>query len=908
MYDEREFDSTLSLLDAVRMNAQKEMNVPTALGQTLNLPQLFTQLAALLDDETPELEDGEIFEPQMGSDDFNIHKISNTMTYENVAFGDQHDPYVNEIESNFDPTRKLLDTSDATLENFFSRPIKISEVEWSTSTNLGFNFDPWSLYFDNPRVANRIANFKLLRAKLHLKVVVNGNGFQYGRAIAAYQPFYTQDDLSSHASLINADLVGTSQLPHVFIDPTTSTAGELILPMFHYKNYLDITNSEWSDLGRIFVRSLNDLKHANGATDVVTVSTFAWAEEVSMSVLTSVEPTTMGPQKGEEPDEFEIQMGDEVDEANAKGVVSGPATTVAKWASYFTAVPYLEPFAMATSMIANTVAGVAKIFGYCRPPVTKNPEPYRPTPASSLALTNVPDNVQKLTVDDKQELTIDPRIAGLGGADPLNIKSIAAKESYLTKFTWAIGTAPETLLWNARVTPVTWAEGPVPPTSFHFPACAFAALPFKYWTGTMKFRFQIVASSFHKGRIKIVYDPEYLATNEYNTNYLKIVDIADEQDFTISVGPGQEYTLMDHHRPGIEPVTQLYSTTPYAFSDSGNGVIGVYIVNELTTPNSTVNNDIEVNVFVSAGDDFEVFVPDNHFQKFVFKPQSGEEIEDFEPQSGLVTEEQNTSEPSAPEQTKSDVVGMPESNDPNVNKVFTGEAINSFRTMLKRYNLHSAIWVNDSSTIKMRFPIFPYLRGNVIGAIDTTGALATYNYCNTVLLHWVRNAYSGWRGSIRYKLLARYGSSGADNIYVERSNWVPTAGAYRYIETPLDVSTNINKKKFDVLTDSTANGRPDQLAGLTGVSGSAFAHSGVNPITEFEVPYYSNLRFTPGKQQDYNSVMSLNPGGFDMTWESNVTNAKGSTRDIHVAAGEDFQVYFFTGLPRVYYEVSAPAP
>jgi hypothetical protein len=135
-----------------------------------------------------------------------------------------------------------------------------------------------------------------------------------------------------------------------------------------------------------------------------------------------------------------------------------------------------------------------------------------------------------------------------------------------------------------------------------------------------------------------VYDPQFLATNEYNTNYLEVIDIADKTDFTISIANGQARTYLNHHSPGSDSVTQMYSTTPYASVEEGNGVIGVYVVNELTTPNSGVNNDIQINVYVSMGDDFEVAQPDDYFQRFVFKPQSGLESE------GIVPESENTVE------------------------------------------------------------------------------------------------------------------------------------------------------------------------------------------------------------------------------------------------------------------------
>jgi hypothetical protein len=302
-------------------------------------------------------------------------------------------------------------------------------------------------------------------------------------------------------------------------------------------------------------------------------------------------------------------MGEEseIDEANKKGMISGPATAVAKMSNALSVVPAIKPYALATATVAENVAKVAKQFGYCRPPETKNPSPMRVFPTSSLAVTNVPDTAAKLSVDDKQELSIDPRIAGLGASDPMAIKEIAKRESYLTKFEWAQNTTPETLLWNARISPVTWAESSLSPKSFHFPACAMAAMPFKYWTGSMKFRFQVVCSAFHKGRLKIVYDPNYFGAmsggrfSEYNVNYTEVIDIADTQDFTIEIGNGQPYTLLERHTPCVDSVTQLYSLAPYTSKEAGNGVLGVFIVNELTTPNSDTPNNIEVNVFVSMG-------------------------------------------------------------------------------------------------------------------------------------------------------------------------------------------------------------------------------------------------------------------------------------------------------------------
>merc|ERR1712071_675903 len=243
--------------------------------------------------------------------------------------------------------------------------------------------------------------------------------------------------MSVFASLIPHDLVQLSQCPHVFVDPTTSTGGELCLPYFNHFNNSCIPLGNYRKLGRIYVRTINALKHANGAGDKCTVSIFAWAEDAQLNVLTSVDaPTltpqsinsnvawaedaqlnaltsvdapTLTPQSGMEPkgkknsyarqDGGAATAGKEIDEANSTGMVSGPATSIVKAANALSVIPQIAPFAMATSKVAGTVVNAAKALGYSRPPITKNPEPYRPTPASQLATTNTPDTAIKLTVD-----------------------------------------------------------------------------------------------------------------------------------------------------------------------------------------------------------------------------------------------------------------------------------------------------------------------------------------------------------------------------------------------------------------------------------------------------------------------------------------------------------------------------
>merc|ERR1711881_122584 len=156
------------------------------------------------------------------------------------------------------------------------------------------------------------------------------------------------------------DVIAASQRPHVYLDPTNSQGGTLTLPFFWYKNALSIPEQEWRDMGDIIIHGMQELKHANGATDQVTVSVFAWAEEVSLSIPTANEPGSLVPQMGEI---FTPQIQDEY----GTGPISRPAGVVAKAAGALSNIPGIGMYARATEMAASTVSSIATMFGYSRP-------------------------------------------------------------------------------------------------------------------------------------------------------------------------------------------------------------------------------------------------------------------------------------------------------------------------------------------------------------------------------------------------------------------------------------------------------------------------------------------------------------------------------------------------------------
>lgn len=844
--------------------------------------------------------------PQSGTEvPFSIGTGNNNMVQQTAGFTDQNPAYTYTVDSMPDSSFGVADTGNQRLEDFMSRPLRIAEYDWATTDAAFFQtFNPWSLMFNDPRVVNRIANFNLLRCKLHVKFLINGNGFHYGRLIASYLPLHNKDTFTVDRGFFRSDIVAASQQPHVYLDPTTSQGGDMVLPFVWYKNALSIPEAEWDDMGEITVRAINDLKHANGATDSVTISVWAWAEDVSLSIPTSENPSTIQPQSGYE---IRPQSGDEY----GKGPISRPASILARAAGALVTAPVIGMYARATEMAASAVSAIATSFGYSRPAVLDDIVPYKPTYMGNLANTNVPDSVQKLSVDAKQETTIDPRVAGLASTDEMTIKGIGMRESYITTFPWTVDSSPNFFLWNSLVTPMLWRESVNGAnTEIHMPACAFAVHPFKSWRGSMKFRFQIVASNFHKGRLRIVYDPRTAGNDDFNTAFQQIVDIAEEKDVTITVGWGNQQTYSNRANPGTDAIPfrdnaggGALNPSPY---DVHNGLLFVEVLNALTVPNSTINNDVSVNVFVSMCEDFEVANPANSYiDDYSWFPAPAAAIT---AQSGIemtMADQDNTTEPSRPVSDNSvRKLAADISPTDRLADVCYGEKITSFRQLVKRYCFHT-LYSNVASGGARQAHVytrtsgdFPYYRGYAgPSAIHFSPFGPPYNYARMTLMNYITPAYVVRRGGIRYKTQQLRRRGAADTLVTFHS----------VTRAPLASEYNENSERFFFGNADTTEAASQVRKFVHGFAGTTIQPPANNPVLEYDLPYQNTDRFLPAKQVDqttdvsnntyhtYQAVTSLDSGD----------NLKPFFFD-YVAGAEDFSLSFFTGCPIMYYAPSDP--
>lgn len=842
-----------------------------------------------------------------------ISEAAPSTNEQTMVFSDASQAYSYAVDSTPDPTFNVGNYGNSDLGEFLSRPVRILSKSWGLNGNLNETFDPWTLFFTNPAVLNRLQNYALLRCKLKLKVVINATKFHYGRAILSYDPWSGYDQVSPVFIGSQDEIMFYSQRPHVYINPTNSEGGELVLPFFHLENWIDVTSAEaFSEMGFAKLTSFDVLKHASAGSSDVTVTIFAWAEDVELCVPTaSAAMQALAAPREVFPQSKKSKRTSTSDEYSGTGAISGPASAIAAAAGELEKIPIIKPFAMATRIAVGAVAGVAKIFGFSRPAVLDTTQYYKPRFASNLAATDQPETVEKLTIDSKQEITVDPRTVGLAGQDELMLDYITSKETYLTSFAWLPTYPIDRLMFTSHVAPMlelqksSGAGGDL----FYPTALSFATWPFLNWSGSIIFRFQVVCSGFHQGRLRVSYNPVGNGQNTataFNTVYNRIVDISDEDDFELEVAWADwaPYKRTNWNKQDVHWLAGQGGQAIVSNPLFDNGLITVRVLNELTAPSDTA--DINVNVFVRAGDDFELINPTEvNLLNASYLPEL----------LGLRSDQTVEAREALPQSADDDATNILEASDPSPEgigstpmfgaanpsmadqkkQVFFGETIKSFRTLLRRYNHYRAWPIIVSTPVPATLPLYgvayvntPAMsktKGYDISGLDQTAG-APFNYVNLTLLQYLMPAYAGWRGSLRSKWreISRRGSH-LDIVrgYIETGDLPNTTGFYTY----------------------NGAGTASQIAfsGILGrscMTGSVMTPTENQPYMEVEYPFQTGKRFAFARNvRDKLSTRDETRqvcNRVEVKFEKDEDNID-IILDEYQSVGEDFSLFFFVNAP-----------
>lgn len=749
------------------------------------------------------------------------------------------------------------------IADFLARPVRIKTFTWSTSDATGPLFTttyPWQDFFDNQYIKYKVNNFAFVRCNLKLKVVVNASPFYYGSVRMVYTPlsaFRSNEDISATSH----NLMQASQKPGVWLDPSRSEGAEMTLPFVYIRNKLALVDSAaFADMGDIRFYCYAPLISANGvATSSVSIQVYAWAENVELTG-----PTINTALQGDE---------------YGTGVVSGPATAVANVARAAKNIPVIGKFAAATEVGASAVSKIAKMFGFTNTPVLSDTQPFRQTPLPQLASTEIGYPVEKLTVDAKNELSIDPSIVGLPGDDELAISGLVARDTVIAQASWSSSDAVDARIFSSRLQPYMWkGTAATGGTLYTFTTPAYVSHLFTHWRGDLIFTFKIVASPYHKGRLRISYDPQAAsmlsATDIGSVLQNVIVDLGVSREVEIRVPYQQALSWLKVDKD-LDHVPFTYSGLLNLYDGYDNGMLTVKVLTTLSAPVTAA--PVTVLVSVRGAENLEFANPDDLDNTFTPFPIQGEEV-----------------------MTAS--LGPASATDENIYRVNFGEKIASVRPLLRRSNwLDSVALGNSTGTaanvymldFPRRAPYVGYDSGSWTYAkgLVATATNLKFNWTKLTAWHWMAPAFVAQRGAFHWHFNIQ-ASSAVQNVMITRrtggsnSRTISTTSS-----THVDAPTALFTSTIPGTTTGTAatNGLCQPCMSVSAPNMSAYRFEYTNPT--YTTTPITDARTTDGSQFEYLRLsIMLGPSG---QVSSPIVNR-------YFAVGTDFSLHYFVCCPQWY--------
>nr|WPR18133.1 MAG: capsid protein [Crogonang virus 161] len=756
------------------------------------------------------------------------------------------------------------------LAQFLSRPVLIKTHVWNQTDSFKTtsSWDPWYLFFNSAPIKSKINNYSYISCTLKLKFIINASPFYAGAMCFTYCPLKAYCGENIIADAAGGELVLFSQRPKVWVFPQTCEGGEITLPFFYHKNWLDLTDSQdVKDMGSITPCLFAPLISANGTTGTsVVINVYAWAEDVKLHA-----PTT---KLALQSDEFDYKP-------------SQIASAVSKGASALSRIPLIGPYMKASSTVMSKFANFASSIGYTNVPNMKEVSYFKNTafPHNSSCEVSVPTD--RSCVDPKNELTLDPRTVGLDGTDELEIAYLASKETYIGTAVLSSTDPIDKLTLVARVTPeLGFQNSAIDPVQY--PPMGYLSTMFGAWRGDIIFRFKFICTRFHKGRVRITFDPTNdisIVVPDYTTVFNDVIDIGADQDIEVRVPYSQGTTFLR-----TSGNTNNYNFAGGALApanDYANGLLTMRVVNPLSGPQAT--SSISVLVFARAAENIEFAFPD-------VRVNGTPTASNFQLQS---------QELQYPVTARQIICGnKATTGDPNKYLSHYGESIKSLRPLIHRlahqYSLSSTlsnsnthVLVNQYSNRRPLYGGFIPTNGLWVANKTLSAGTTSYNYVRTGFIQLISMMFVGERGSITHSFnLEQPTTAKCSSVQVKRYSGTLGTGSY-------NVSDTIPTANYN----NGVSARAIMVGPFDPGNGVALTDSNTQPGICMNFPYYSRYNF-----QFVNPSNCVLGSNVDDSHIDNVvihqvwlSPASQFVRTHHwLGMGPDYNYFFFRNCPSLY--------
>jgi hypothetical protein len=507
---------------------------------------------------------------------------------------------------------------ELTLLPSFTKPSFVMNYSWDSSRALDYKFtDEINL----PQVLNSFKGpsyvflrlFALFRCSFQIRFQLNSTRFNSGRLICAFIPAVGNTRRC-------ADRFQASGMPNVQIDAATSTVAEMTIPFASVQEFMTTnTSNDAANLGRICVIVMNPLFTVTGAPGTVNMSVY----------INPISPS------------LHMAMYDH-DLALPTGITEALMTGASAIGAGFSGVQSLLAgnYSKGLGSISKGLAAL----GLDAPqnPVSDYNRVARGFPSHARAVGPMEDEVLSLIPGTTPLQVTDDYYSTRG--DEMDVLKICQIPMLITYREWAVGDAPGKVLMSIPVSPLT-CHGKMDaiPNAIWSPTfLAYCSAGYLYWKGSMHYRFEIVATQFHSGRLIAAFVPndpkpaadlslqqltacphvefdlqtckEFEMRIPYNTyTGRKITSLPYGQD--VGEGPAQYTGIPCPFISVIDDTGFLKYEQAWRFASNPalnkmttlmcNGGLVLAVQTALST-NNGVASTIQINVFQRAGEDFQL--------------------------------------------------------------------------------------------------------------------------------------------------------------------------------------------------------------------------------------------------------------------------------------------------------------
>jgi hypothetical protein len=481
------------------------------------------------------------------------------------------------------------------------------------------------------------------------------------------------------------------------------------------------------------------------------------------------------------------QMKAEQTMKSERGIVSGVTEGASIIAYSISSLPIVGSVASKAAPILSALSSFAKTLGYDYPSNTSSTNRFLTNQISSIASGKGLDTVEQLGFDPANQVSNDPSLfCEVNGPSNL-FKNYKLRPGLIATVNYTGAESQNNVVTALPVAP-TYCTQSVTANYYAIHPIANYASNFRYWRGSMKYKLYFTCSRFISSRVRIewVPDPTIISsiTNEDSGDIVSLtVDVCGDTDvsFTVPYLRNQPWLVV------ADPYTlQLSQSSATPFS---NGFFVIRIINPPLTNNSTYSSNVDVAIFMSGGEDFQVARPTQLWTNYVYTPgisltKNKKEIPVVQGKTTLQEEFTMTFKP------------LSDAHQSVTEGLLQGEEIVSWTELFHRYSLIQNI--TDSASTIMNFSFNPWTPYN-------------YGYPNT-LFNVFMHSFMFQRGNFRYKALS------------QDSDYMCAMSLSNYIVTPEGPAED------DSHTWADRQGMTWQLATFRGA-------------TEAEIPFYGVFPF-----------------------------------------------------------------